>query len=327
MKKNIAIVAGGNSGEYKISLKSANCIKKNIDTNKFNIYTIFIRWNKWVLKTDDNNEIPVDKNDFSVFINNKRIFFDCIFMAIHGTPGEDGKLQGYFDLLKIPYTSCNLTTSALTFNKYFCNRIVNTFGILTAKSILLYKNDIIKESDIISKISLPCFVKPNNGGSSIGTSKVKKAEDLKKAIELAFSEDEEVLIEEFIRGREITCGIIKANGITTIFPLTEIKSKNDFFDYKAKYTIGMADEITPASVPETVEIECKNITSELYNKLNCKGIVRFDYILNDDKLYFLEVNSIPGLTEESILPKQVKAMGISLKQLYTILIEDTLYKD
>lgn len=324
--KNIAITAGGDSGEYKISLMSAKAVSDNLDKTKYNAFIIFIRNGKWIYKTDNNKDIEVDKNDFSICIDNKKIYFDCVFNAIHGTPGENGKLQGYFDLLNIPYTSCNLVTSAITFNKNFCNKIVSSLGYQTAKSILLYKDEKINIEKITSEISLPCFVKPNNGGSSICTSKVNKKEELEGAIKLAFNQDTEVLVEEFINGREITCGIIKTKTESIVLPLTEIVSKNEFFDYEAKYNEDFAEEITPAPIPEDVEIDCKCISSDLYSKLNCKGIVRFDYIYSDNALYFLEVNTIPGFSGKSIIPKQIKAYGMPIKKLYSMAIEDAILK-
>jgi len=324
MKKNIAIVSGGDSGEKEISLQSALEIQKNIDINKFCPFTIFINKKKWICKTADKKEIPVDKNDFSVLIKNKRIIFDCVFLIIHGTPGEDGKLQGYFDLLEIPYSSCNRTTSAITFNKSFCKGLVNSLGVLTAKSVHLFKHDSINTDNILSQISLPCFVKPNSGGSSVGMTKVVEKKKLKNAITTAFAEDDEVLVEEFISGREITCGILKSKGKMIVLPLTEIVSKKDFFDFEAKYDPALVDEIVPAAITEKIETECKTLSSYLYNKLNCKGIVRFDYILSNDKLFFLEVNTIPGLSENSIVPKMAKVFGLNYKELITLLIEDAL---
>ena len=253
MKKNIAIVAGGYSGEYEISIKSGSVVEKKLDAELYNPYIIVIKDDDWYYLDKSGKKTKVDKNDFSLKINNTKITFDCVFIAIHGTPGEDGKLQGYFDLLNIPYTSCDQTTSALTSNKSFCNRIVNSLGVNTAKSILLYKNQKYKTDGIVDEIKLPCFVKPNNGGSSVGITKVDKMEYLHNAIKTAFKEDEEVIVEEFIDGTEITCGIIKSKGKMYVLPITEIVSKKEFFDYDAKYTPDMADEITPARISEKTE--------------------------------------------------------------------------
>ena len=326
MKKKIAIVTGGDSGENAISLRSARNINKYIDKEKFITYVITVNGRKWNYLGKDDKEIPVDKNDFSITDNGEKISFDGVFIAIHGTPGEDGKLQGYFDMMKIPYTSCDRATSALTFNKFFCNQLVRGFGnVNVSKSIILRKENKIDIEAVLSEISLPCFVKPNEGGSSLGVSKVKEKKDLLPAIEKAFAVDEAVLIENFVKGREITCGIIKTNGAIKALPVTEIISKNEYFDFDAKYDKFKADEITPANIPEPIFNECQKISKELYVFLNCKGIVRFDYILTpDEKIFFLEVNSVPGLTDESIVPKQALAAGISNTGLFTILLEETL---
>ena len=328
MKKNIAIVTGGDSGESAISLRSARNIDKYIDKEKFNTFLITISSAKWTYLSGD-KEIPVDKNDFSITEENKKILFDAVFIAIHGTPGEDGKLQGYFDIMKIPYTSCDRATSALTFNKFFCNQLVKVYGkVHVSKSVVLRKKNKINIDAILKEISLPCFVKPNEGGSSIGVSKVKVQKDLLPAIEKALNEDEAVLIENFINGREITCGVIEIDNKVKTLPVTEIISKNEYFDFDAKYDKHKADEITPANIPRYVYEDCQKISKELYAFLNCKGIVRFDYILTpDEKIYFLEVNSIPGLTDESIVPKQALAAGISSTELFTVLLEQTLSEE
>jgi len=321
MQKNIAIIAGGNSGESVISIQSAEVVIKNIDTTKYAPYIIIIKGKDWYFKND--NSIKVDKNDFSITLNGKRIVFDVIFNAIHGTPGEDGFLQGYFDLLNLPYTSCGMLTSALTFNKSICNDLVEKYGVLVGKTILITKNDSIKVAELIAEVGLPCFVKPNKGGSSIGISKVFISEDLENAIKKAFEQDNEVIIQKYIKGREITCGVISINKELKAFPITEIVSQNDYFDYEAKY-LGKSKEITPAQIPETSEKECKSTSLYLYKKLNCKGVVRFDYIISNNQLYFLEVNTVPGLSESSIVPQQANAIGISTTKLFTILIEEAL---
>ncbi len=323
-KKNIAIVAGGDSGEYEISINSASVVKKNLNKDIYNTYIIHIKGVEWTYQSDDVEVIPVDKNDFSIILNGEKIIFDCVFNAIHGTPGEDGKLQGYLELLKIPYTSCDQFTSSLTFNKFFCNKFVSSLGIDLASSWLITKENFKNNNELPDDISFPCFVKPNKGGSSVGISKVNEKKYLQKAIEIAFKEDDEVLVEEFIDGIEITCGLFMTNGKLTILPLTEVVSKNEFFDYEAKYTSGMADEITPARVSEKVENECKILSAFLYNQFNCKGIVRIDFIYSNEKLYFLEVNTVPGFSENSIVPQQAEEMGISLKELFGMTIEEAL---
>jgi D-alanine-D-alanine ligase len=321
MKNNVAIIAGGNSKESVISIQSADVVLKNIDSTKFSSYIIVINGNDWYYKNDD--KIKVDKNDFSITIHGEKILFDIAFIAIHGTPGEDGLLQAYFDLVGLPYTSSGMLTSALTFNKIVCNDLVEKYGILVGKTILLSKKDIIDKESIIKEVGLPCFVKPNKGGSSIGISKVSQINELENAIKKAFEQDNETIIQKFIEGREITCGVFSINNELNALPITEIVSQNDFFDYEAKY-LGKSKEITPAQISENVEKECKATSIYLYKKLNCKGVVRFDYILNNNRLCFLEVNTVPGLSESSLIPQQVKSKGILIKDFFTILLEEAL---
>ena len=324
MKKNIALVTGGDSGESVISLQSAKIIKENIDKEKYNVYTILLKASSWKYLADDGHESDVDKNDFSINENDKKIHFNAVFIAIHGTPGEDGKLQGYLDMMGIPYTFSGVISSSLTFNKDYCQSLAMEYGAIIAKSLLIKKDEKYNPEKIIAKTGLPCFVKPNNGGSSIGMSKVKEIKDLENAINIALNEDKEVLVEEFIEGTEVTCGILQKKNDLIALPLTEIVSKNEFFDYKSKYDPLLADEITPARVPDEVHKKCKEISLHLFKKFNCKGIARFDYIVKNNVPYFLEVNTIPGLSAASLVPKQANAMGISLKELFTILIENVL---
>lgn len=322
MKKNIAILAGGNSSESEISIKSASQIIKNIDTTKYNPYLVAIKELDWKVIVGEVRS-DIDKNDFSFMLQNEKIKFDCIFIAIHGTPGEDGLLQAYFDLLKIPYTSCDSICSTITFDKWTCNNFLKNFDINIAKSWLCNSKTDIKELE--KKINYPCFVKPSRGGSSFGVSKVKKAEELQNAINKAKEECESILIEEFIDGTEITCGIFKGKDKEIIFSITEIVSKNEFFDYEAKYITGKSEEITPARISKEMENICKETTSQIYDLLNCKGIVRVDYIISKkNALYFLEINTIPGMTEQSIIPKQAKEYGIELKELYSMMIEEAV---
>lgn len=324
--KNIAIVAGGFSGERGISIKSAAVVRNNLDPKKFASYIIDISNDCWTYTDAKNKKTEVDKTDFTIRAGNKKIRFDCVFMAIHGTPGEDGRLQGYFDMLGIPYTSSGQGTSALTFNKGFCNKVVSAAGVLTSRSMHLFAHDVVNEKNVLKELKLPVFVKPNNGGSSVGMSKVSKAADLKKAITRAFKEDNEVLIEEFVKGIEITCGVMRHKGKMYVFPITEIVSKKEFFDYEAKYTSGMSEEITPARIPVELEEQCKATSCLVYNRLNCKGVVRMDYIAAKSGLYFLEVNTVPGLSEASIVPQQVRAFGFTIGKLFTMLIEDALWR-
>jgi len=321
--RNIAIVAGGDSGEYGISVKSGTQVELNMDRNKFRPYLILIRGKRWICRMD-RKEFPVDKNDFSLTFGRKKITFDVVFNAIHGTPGENGKLQGYFDLLGIPYTSCDVATSALSFHKNFCKQVVASYGITTAKSVHLFANQPNKRAIILQNLSLPVFVKPNNGGSSVGMSKVNKKSDLEKAMEKAFREDDEILVEEFIGGRELTCGVIRSKGKIIAFPVTEIIPKNEFFDYEAKYKSGMSDEVVPANVSNSVSKKCQAISVDLFQRLNCKGFVRFDYIYDNKRFYFLEVNTVPGLTAASIVPKMAKAHGWTFTELITRLIDEAV---
>lgn len=326
MKKKIAIVAGGYSGEYEISIKSADVVKSNIDSVKYDAYLVYILKEKWVAINNAGKEILIDKNDFSFINGSEKVVFDVIFIAIHGTPGEDGKLQAYFELLKIPYTTCNSVISSLTFNKNLCERLANSHGVKTAKSVHFYKRDKIEVNKITDKIKLPFFVKPNSGGSSIGMTRVTKVSELTKAIKNAFKEDDEILISEYIKGTEITCGVMRYKDEMIVFPITEVVSKKAFFDYEAKYTKGMSEEITPARISEEIEKKCKILSCMIYNKFNCKGVVRIDYIVNRNELFFLEVNTVPGLSEASIIPKQAAEFGISIKKLFSMMIDDALFR-
>ncbi len=324
MKKNIALVTGGDSGESVISLQSAKIIKENIDKEKFNVYTILMQGANWKLMADDDNESDVDKNDFTIFKNDEKVKFDAVFIAIHGTPGEDGKLQGYFDVMGIPYTFSGVAASSITFNKYFCQSLAKDHGAIIANSALVRKGEKYDLNEIVRITGLPCFVKPNNGGSSIGMTKVKQMDDLDEAIKVALKEDTEALVEEFIEGTEVTCGILQKKTELIALPLTEIVSKHEFFDYSSKYNPLLADEIIPARVPEEIHKKCKELSLSLFRTLSCKGVARFDYIVKNNVPYFLEVNTIPGLSAASIVPKQANAMGISLKELFSVLIENVI---
>lgn len=321
--KNIAIVCGGYSGEYQISVQSAEMVKKNLDCNKYKSYVIVIERDTWYHLDDSNNRHLINKNDFTLVLENSIIKFDGVFNAIHGTPGEDGKLLGYFDLLKIPYTSCEMDTSALTFNKYLCNKFVQSLGIDVANSYSFVNGDKIDKDDLVNSLGLPVFIKPARSGSSVGISKVNSMTEFDRAVELAYKTDDRILIEETIVGREIACGLYLKNNELVVLPLTEIISKHDFFDYEAKYTAGLADEITP---PDNLSIDhetdIKAISSLLYHKLGCKGIVRIDYILSETTLYFIEINTVPGLSPVSIVPKQAEAMGITVAQLFNTVVEN-----
>jgi D-alanine-D-alanine ligase len=327
MKLNIAFVTGGFSGEAEISYKSAITIEKNIDKERWNLYKIDITTDGWFYKLSSGDKIEVDKNDFSITIDEEKITFDAVLIGIHGTPGEDGKLQGYFDTLHIPYTSCDAATSALTFNKSFTVAVAAFNGIDVSRSVLLFKNSFKSPDELLKSLRFPVFIKPNNGGSSIGMSKVNSpSEELGKAIEKAFNEDDQVLVEEFISGRELTIGVFKSKGEIIPLPITEIISKKDFFDYEAKY-LGASEEVTPAKVDELIAEKIREAAVKIYRVFNCRGVVRIDFIYNEEegKSYMLEINTVPGQSEASIIPRQVHAMGWSLQDFYTALIEECLH--
>ena len=324
MKRNIAIVCGGNSSEYEISVRSGKTVYDNLDSSKYNGFFIEIKGGDWILKWTNNEEISINKNDFSCEIDGARITFDCVFIAIHGDPGEDGKLQGYFEMLNIPYTGSGILPSSLSFDKAACKIFLKGTEVLLAPSIILNKTDKVDKTDILSKVGLPCFVKPNSGGSSCGISKVKGKEELIPAINLAFKEDTKVMVEAFIDGRELTCGVITKNGKFETLGVTEIIPKNEFFDYEAKYTEGMAEEITPADISAAIESECRELSIMMYSILGCNGIARFDFILSEGKLFYLEVNTIPGLSSASLIPKQANYAGYSLQELFTSTIQEVL---
>ena len=323
MRKNIAIIMGGYSSEYEISLKSGNVVYKSLDNKKYNLYRIHIFKNKWVYVEDNGNEFPVDKNDFSVSVNGKKLNFDCIFNAIHGSPGEDGFMQAYFSLLNIPQTSCNMYQAALTFNKRDCLSVLKPYGIKTAESYYVNLGDVIDENAIIKKVGLPCFVKANKAGSSFGITKVYKKQDLQHAIDVAFTEDDEIIIESFLDGVEVSVGVTKYKGEVKVLPITEIVSDNDFFDYKAKY-LGESQEITPARISDVMTNKVQTVAKQVYEILKMDGFTRSEYIFKDGEPHLLEVNTVPGFTKESILPQQALAAGISLETLFGNAIEESL---
>ena len=325
MKKNIAIIMGGYSSEYEISLKSGNVVYDTLDPSKYTPYRIHIFKDKWVYVDANNVEFPIDKNDFSVTVNNAKITFDCVFNAIHGSPGEDGFMQGYFKLLNIPHTSCGMYQASLTFNKRDCLSVLKPYGIKTAESFYVNLGDAINEDAIINKVGLPCFVKANKAGSSFGISKVYKKEDLQQAIDVAFKEDDEIIIESFLDGTEVSVGVITYKGETKVLPITEIVSNNDFFDYKAKY-LGESQEITPARLTKEQEHKVNQVAKQVYDVLKMTGFSRSEFIFKDGEPHLLEVNSVPGLTRESILPQQAACAGISLSALFDNAIKEALNK-
>ena len=319
--KTIAIAAGGDSSEFEISVKSAEEVGK-ILSSRYIVYILVIRGTTWYWEDQKGRYYNIDKNDFSLTYNDQRIKFDGVFIAIHGTPGENGLLQGYFDMLKIPYSSCSSFCSALTFNKQACKLFLKEYGISMAKGIQIRKSGKIDLLSITEQIGLPCFVKPNDSGSSFGVTKVKEKEELPAAIETAFKESNEVLIEAFMSGREVACGVVKTKNKTIVLPVTEIISKNEFFDFEAKYIPGHSDEITPADMPLTVTNEIQRISRYVYELLGCNGIVRVDFIVIGEIPFFIEINTVPGMTNESIVPKQAVAAGISLEELYSMSVEN-----
>ncbi|HMK17578.1 MAG TPA: D-alanine--D-alanine ligase [Chitinophagaceae bacterium] len=323
MKKNIALVTGGFSGEAAISYKSATTIDSHLDREKFNVYKIDINPNGWFYESADGKKTEVNKNDFSIQTGNGAIKFDAVFIGMHGTPGEDGKLQGYFDTLNIPYTSCDAASSAITFNKRYTVAVAAMAGIHVSRSFHLFKHTAVPLQQIIDGLSFPVFVKPNNGGSSIGMSKVYESKELDGAIQKAFKEDDQVLVEQMIKGREFTIGVFKTKGNIITLPMTEVKSKKDFFDYEAKYQ-GASTEVTPAELDETSADKIRDAAKKIYAVFNCRGVVRIDFILEENSKYpyMLEINTIPGQSDASIVPQQVKAMGWSLKEFYTKLVEE-----
>ncbi|MCD2260168.1 D-alanine--D-alanine ligase [Psychroserpens luteolus] len=323
MKKNIAIIMGGFSSEYEISLKSGQVVYDTLDKLKYNAYRIHIFKEKWVFVNDLNEEFQIDKNDFSILVNETRITFDCVFNAIHGSPGEDGFMQGYFELLQIPHTSCGMYQAALTFNKRDCLSALKPYGIKTAESFFVNLGDTINEDAIVAKVGLPCFVKANRAGSSFGITKVYKKDELQHALDVAFKEDDEVIIEAFLDGTEVSVGVINYKGETKVLPITEIVSDNDFFDYKAKY-LGESQEITPARIDNDKAEKVRVVAKKVYEVLKLEGFSRSEYIFKDGEPHLLEVNTVPGLTAASILPQQAAEAGISLNELFENAIESSL---
>lgn len=325
MKKNIAIIMGGFSSEAAISIKSGSVVYKHLNSEKYQPYKIHILKDKWVHIDDDNKEFPVNKNDFSINMNANHITFDCVFNAIHGNPGENGAILAYFEMLGIPHTSAPFYQMALTFNKRDTLSVLKTYGIAIAKSVYLNKGEEINTTSILDKVGLPCFVKPNNAGSSYGISKVYTESELIPAIQKAYLEDSEILIESFLSGTEVSVGVIQYQGELKVLPITEIVSENDFFDYEAKYE-GKSQEITPARITDEEASRVREVAKRIYAILNMSGFSRAEYILVDGIPHFLEINTVPGLTEESILPQMAAAANISLFQLFDNAVQMALNK-
>ena len=329
MKKKIALVTGGFTGESVVSFKSADFVESQLDRSKYDVYKIVILKESWYFLDTNAAMHPVDKNDFSILINNAKIHFDVAFIMLHGSPGEDGKLQGYFDLIGLPYTSCDALTSSLTMNKGYSKAIVDGInGLNIARSIQLFENSDDAANQVISDLIFPLFIKPNNGGSSIGMSKVKLSSELKEALKIAFNEDQQVLVEEFVEGREFSIGVYKNHQGIQVLPATEVIPSNDFFDFEAKYTPGATEEITPGRMNEEENGRVERIVRDIYLKLNCKGMVRIDYFLQKEtsNFYFIEINTIPGQTAQSFIPQQVRAAGLIISEFYGNLVEMALEK-
>jgi len=323
-KKHIAVLAGGYSSEYTISMQSAEAILQTLDPEKFNALLVEISREGWFVRTATGEHLPINKNDFSYQKNGTTRHFDVVVNSIHGDPGENGKMQAYFELLNQTFTGCDSFCSSLTFNKYTCNSLLRNHGIYVADSIRFRKGDKLNKNEIIQKIELPCFVKPNSGGSSCGISRVNTESQLIPAINTALKEDPEVIIESLLQGRELTCGLVKTGDEILVLPITEIVSKKEFFDYEAKYTPGSADEITPALIPENMASECRDLSKQIYQILGCRGLVRMDYILSNKQLWFLEVNTIPGMSKNSIVPRQIRALGKTTTEVLNLILEDAL---
>jgi D-alanine-D-alanine ligase len=324
MKKNIAVVYGGDSSEFMVSVNSSENVYNAISAAGYTAWKVQIKGLDWEVYENGQATSSVDKRDFSFVKDGEKIKFDFAYITIHGTPGEDGKLQGYFELVKVPYSTCSVYSSALTFNKYFCSNYLRAFGVTMAKSVRLFKGDKIDSDQIIEKLGLPVFVKPNAGGSSFGVTKVKEKAQLQEALELAMTESDDILVEEFIDGKEFTCGLVKIGGEKIVFPVTEVIPQNEFFDYEAKYVAGKTDEITPARISPELTQEIQQISSRIYDLCDCSGIVRIDYILKNGEFYFLEVNTTPGMTATSFVPQQIAAMDRKLGDILGMIIEDKL---
>lgn len=324
MKRTVAIIAGGDSSEHEVSMSSAKGIYSFIDKEKYNLYIVELSKKAWEAVLEDGSRSKVDKNDFSFMDGDKKIKPDFAYITIHGTPGENGILQGYFELLDIPYSTCDVLVSAMTFSKFTLNQYLKGFGVRVAESMLVNKHFGIKDEDVIEKIGLPCFIKPNASGSSFGVTKVKTPEQIQPALEAAFAESDDVMIEAFMDGIELANGCYKTKDKSVVFPITEVVSDNEFFDYNAKYK-GEVTEITPARLSPELTDRVKKLTSAIYDILGCKGIVRIDYIITEgEKINMLEINTTPGMTATSFIPQQVRAAGIDIKDVMTDIIEDSI---
>lgn len=323
MKRKIAIVAGGDSSEYQVSLRSAQGLESFMDKTRYDVWIVVIHGTDWHVQLPDGSTVPIDRNDFGFDLEGQHIRFDYAYITIHGTPGENGLLEGYFELIRMPYSTCSPLISAMTFNKFVLNQYLRGFGVRVAESLTLKKGKVIADDDVVERIGLPCFIKPTCGGSSFGTTKVKTREEIQPAITAALQEADEVMIESFMQGTEITCGCFKTKTKSVVFPITEVVSQDEFFDYDAKYN-GKVSEITPARIPEETAERVRKLTSAIYDILSCHGIIRIDYIITEgEKLNLLEVNTTPGMTATSFIPQQVRAAGLDIKDVLSDIIEDS----
>ena len=321
--KNIAIIAGGNSSEHEVSMKSGKNIYNEIDETRYNKYLVVLKERDWHVEIGE-EKFPVDKNDFSFTRNGEKILFDFAYITIHGVPGENGLLQGYLDMMGVPYGCCNVLASALTFDKHTCNTYLKSYGVNVADSVMLIRGMAYDVNEIINEVGLPCFVKPNAEGSSFGVTKVKEAAQLEDALKKAFALCQEVLIETFIDGTELTCGVVKAGDMDIAMPIAEVIPKNEFFDFEAKYDPTKSDEIIPARISPELTNRIKTLSSMIYDILRCEGVIRVDYIVRDDEIFMLEVNTTPGMTSNSFVPKMVRAMGGTLREVLTKIIDNKL---
>lgn len=326
MKRKVAIVCGGDSSEHDVSIRSAKGLYSFLDKDRYDLKIVVLSGSDWQVCISDETTVAIDKNDFSYSYNGEKHNFDFAYITIHGIPGESGQLQGYFDMLHIPYSCCSVLAAALTCNKYTCNHYLNAFGVSIAKSILLrhsdLSNSVLIEKRVINEVGLPCFIKSNTGGSSYGCTKVKTTEQILPAVNKAFAEGQEVIVEAFMKGTEVTCGVYKTKTKSVAFPLTEVVAHNEYFDYDAKYK-GESDEITPARIPDQVSKNIQDLTLRIYDLIGCKGIIRTDYIiLEDGTVNVMDINTTPGMTATSFIPQQVRAAGLDIKQVLTDIIED-----
>ena len=321
--KNIAIIVGGNSSEYEVSMKSGKNIYDEVDETRYNKYLVVLKERDWHVEIGE-EKFPVDKNDFSFTRNGEKILFDFAYITIHGVPGENGLLQGYLDMMGVPYGCCNVLASALTFDKHTCNTYLKSYGVNVADSVMLIRGMAYDVNEIINEVGLPCFVKPNAEGSSFGVTKVKEAAQLEDALKKAFALCREVLIETFIDGTELTCGVVKAGDMDITMPIAEVVPKNEFFDFEAKYDPTKSDEIIPARISPELTNRIKTLSSMIYDILRCEGIIRVDYIVREDEIFMLEVNTTPGMTSNSFVPKMVRAMGGTLREVLTKIIDNKL---